>query len=385
MLAGFEDHARGTEQGLRGETRGGVAGQAGGNATVAEGFDHQEGVGGAAAAEAGHGVEERFLELEGEADRSEEALGELGVGGRGGFAGGETGGGRADERGRVGHHADNARALGQGGFEAREGDAGGDGNEEVARLKAAADFREHAGDLVGFDSEEEHVGRGDNLEVRGRGARAGVVGEVRPCAFIDITGDELVGGEEAAVEKAFGQCASHFPRAEEADGERGICHARVVALRGGRGKAQSSKFKAPGETFGASFERMPNFSEMAVDTQEGLWCYRRPFWENNFMYAVVETGGKQYRVSAGDKLEIERLKVEAGKPHTFDRVLLVNNEGKVTIGAPTVAAASVVADVLEHKRGVKVISFKMKRRKGYHKTTGHRQELTVVQIKEIKG
>lgn len=116
-----------------------------------------------------------------------------------------------------------------------------------------------------------------------------------------------------------------------------------------------------------------------------LWCYRRPFWENNFIYAVVETGGKQYRVSAGDKLEIERLKVEAGKPHTFDRVLLVNNEGKVTIGAPTVAAASVVADVLEHKRGVKVISFKMKRRKGYHKTTGHRQELTVVQIKEIKG
>ncbi len=103
------------------------------------------------------------------------------------------------------------------------------------------------------------------------------------------------------------------------------------------------------------------------------------------MYAVVETGGKQYRVAAGDKLEIERLAVDAGKSHTFDRVLLVNNDGKLTIGAPTVAAASVVADVVEHKRGVKVISFKMKRRKGYHKTIGHRQELTVVQIKEIKG
>lgn len=103
------------------------------------------------------------------------------------------------------------------------------------------------------------------------------------------------------------------------------------------------------------------------------------------MYAVVETGGKQYRVTAGDKLEIERLAVDAGKPHTFNRVLLVNNDGKLSVGAPVVEAASVVADVLEHKRGVKVISFKMKRRKGYHKTTGHRQELTVIQIKEIKG
>ena len=103
------------------------------------------------------------------------------------------------------------------------------------------------------------------------------------------------------------------------------------------------------------------------------------------MYAVLETGSKQYRVSAGDTLQIERLETPAGQPHIFDRVLLVSNDGKVTIGAPTVASASVVADVLEHKRGEKVISFKMKRRKGYHKKIGHRQELTVVQIKEIKG
>ena len=103
------------------------------------------------------------------------------------------------------------------------------------------------------------------------------------------------------------------------------------------------------------------------------------------MYAVLETGGKQYRVTAGDTLEIERLAVEAGQPFTFDRVLLVNNDGKVTVGSPTVAQASVVADVVAHKRGTKTIAFKMKRRKGYHKTIGHRQELTVVKIKEIKA
>lgn len=103
------------------------------------------------------------------------------------------------------------------------------------------------------------------------------------------------------------------------------------------------------------------------------------------MYAILETGSKQYRVTAGDTLEIERLEVEAGKPFTFDRVLLVSNEGKLTVGSPTVAAASVVADVVAHKRGEKKIAFKMKRRKGYHRTVGHRQELTVVKIKEIKA
>ena len=102
------------------------------------------------------------------------------------------------------------------------------------------------------------------------------------------------------------------------------------------------------------------------------------------MYAVLETGSKQYRVSAGDRLEIERLPVEAGKPVTFDRVLLVNNDGKVTVGSPTVASATIEADVVEHIRGEKKVAYKMKRRKGFRKTIGHRQELTVVKIKEIK-
>lgn len=102
------------------------------------------------------------------------------------------------------------------------------------------------------------------------------------------------------------------------------------------------------------------------------------------MYAVIETGSKQYRVTAGDTVEVERLDVEAGQAYTFERVLLVNNEGKLSVGAPTVPQASIVADVVGHIRGPKKVAFKMKRRKGYHRTVGHRQELTVVKIKEIK-
>src|SRR6266481_8458420 len=103
------------------------------------------------------------------------------------------------------------------------------------------------------------------------------------------------------------------------------------------------------------------------------------------MYAILETGSKQYRVAAGDTLKIERLEVEAGQPVSFERVLLVNNDGRLSIGAPTVPNATVHADVVEHIRGEKKIAFKMKRRKGYHKTIGHRQELTVVKIKEINA
>jgi large subunit ribosomal protein L21 len=115
-------------------------------------------------------------------------------------------------------------------------------------------------------------------------------------------------------------------------------------------------------------------AEMAVDTLRDF-----------SMYAVVETGGKQYRVVAGDTVEVERLEIEAGQPVTFDRVLLVNKDGQVSVGAPTVTAAHVIGDVVEHKRGKKTVAFKMKRRKGYHKTIGGRQELTVVKIKEINA
>ena len=88
-------------------------------------------------------------------------------------------------------------------------------------------------------------------------------------------------------------------------------------------------------------------------------------------------------MEAGDLLEIELVAAEPGQPYVFDQVLLVNNEGKVSVGSPTVAGAKVVADVVEHIRGEKKIAFKFRRRKGYHRTVGHRQELTVVKVKEI--
>jgi large subunit ribosomal protein L21 len=102
------------------------------------------------------------------------------------------------------------------------------------------------------------------------------------------------------------------------------------------------------------------------------------------MYAVIETGSKQYRVSAGDTLQVERISTKAGETVTFDRVLMVGNDGKFTAGSPTVAQATVTANVVEHIRGEKKVAFKMKRRKGYHKKIGHRQELSVVKITEIK-
>ena len=105
----------------------------------------------------------------------------------------------------------------------------------------------------------------------------------------------------------------------------------------------------------------------------------------DFMYAVVETGGKQYRVAPGDTLEIERIQTDAGQPVTLSRVLLVSKEGQLAVGTPTVANAAVMADVVEHFRGEKKVAFKMKRRKGYHKTIGHRQELTRIKITDIKS
>ena len=103
------------------------------------------------------------------------------------------------------------------------------------------------------------------------------------------------------------------------------------------------------------------------------------------MYAVIETGSKQYRVAAGDTLQVERLAVDPGQTYTFDRVLLVSTDSQVSVGTPTVASAKVLADVVDHVRGEKKIAFKMKRRKGYHRKVGHRQSLTVVRIKEIQA
>ena len=101
------------------------------------------------------------------------------------------------------------------------------------------------------------------------------------------------------------------------------------------------------------------------------------------MYAVLETGGKQYRVSPGDLLTVEHLGGEPGSPVRFDRVLLVAEEDRVTVGTPTVAGASVAGEVVRQGRARKVIVFKFKRRKKYRRTRGHRQAQTTVRITAI--
>lgn len=101
------------------------------------------------------------------------------------------------------------------------------------------------------------------------------------------------------------------------------------------------------------------------------------------MYAVIKTGGKQYRVAADDKLQIEKLPGEAGDIVEFTDVLMVASDGSVDVGAPFVAGATVAAEILGQVRGPKVIIFKKHRRKHFRRKNGHRQDLTSVQITEI--
>ena len=101
------------------------------------------------------------------------------------------------------------------------------------------------------------------------------------------------------------------------------------------------------------------------------------------MYAVVDSGGKQYRVEPGRTLVIDRLDAEAGATVTFDRVLLIGDEDSVTLGTPTVSGASVRGTVLEHGRGPKVIVFRFRPKAHYRRRTGHRSELTRVRIDQI--
>lgn len=102
-------------------------------------------------------------------------------------------------------------------------------------------------------------------------------------------------------------------------------------------------------------------------------------------YAVIETGGKQYRVAEGDKITVERLAVDEGSDITIDRVLLIGGNGTTKIGTPVVDGATVTATVLEHKRGEKIEIFKYKPKKRYRRHTGHRQEQTRLSITGING
>lgn len=102
------------------------------------------------------------------------------------------------------------------------------------------------------------------------------------------------------------------------------------------------------------------------------------------MYAVIGTGGKQYRVKEGDILNVERLSAEEGSTYTFEKVLMVGGE-EMKVGTPVVDGATVVAKVLGDVKGKKVIVYKYKRKTGYHKKNGHRQQYTTVKIEKINA
>ncbi len=101
------------------------------------------------------------------------------------------------------------------------------------------------------------------------------------------------------------------------------------------------------------------------------------------MYAVIKTGGKQHRVSVGDVVAIEKIDGGKGDKVVFDNVLMVASEGEIRIGTPTVNGATVTGEIVAQTKAPKLAVFHMKRRKGYHKKTGHRQPLTRMRIREI--
>lgn len=103
------------------------------------------------------------------------------------------------------------------------------------------------------------------------------------------------------------------------------------------------------------------------------------------MYAIVEIAGQQFKVEQGKKIFVHRLEVEAGSQVDFDKVLLIEDEGNITIGEPTIKDAVVGGKILENVRGEKVIVFKKKRKKGYRVKNGHRQNFTQVEILTING
>ena len=102
------------------------------------------------------------------------------------------------------------------------------------------------------------------------------------------------------------------------------------------------------------------------------------------MYAIITTGGKQYKVSEGDVINVEKLAVEAGETVTFDQVLVVSDNGSVKAGADA-AGATVTASVVKEGRAKKVIVYRYKRKSGYHKKNGHRQSYTQVKIESINA
>lgn len=128
---------------------------------------------------------------------------------------------------------------------------------------------------------------------------------------------------------------------------------------------------------------------MSMPHSEVKECENHQSWRDLIiggavMYAIIATGGKQYKVSEGDVIKVEKLGVEAGSAYTFDQVLVVGGE-ETRVGDPVVAGATVEASVVEDGKDKKVIVYKYKRKTGYHKKQGHRQPYTKVKIEKINA
>lgn len=103
------------------------------------------------------------------------------------------------------------------------------------------------------------------------------------------------------------------------------------------------------------------------------------------MYAIIETGGKQEKATPGETLKVEKLDAPVGESVRFDRVMLVNRDGEISLGRPYLEGVSVTATVTDQDRGPKILVFKKKKRKGYRRTKGHRQSYTSLRIDAIEG
>jgi len=112
-----------------------------------------------------------------------------------------------------------------------------------------------------------------------------------------------------------------------------------------------------------------------------FWAAFSP--DNAMAYAIIRTGGRQFRIAEGDTIDVDLLEVDAGKTATFGDVLMFVDGDDVTHGDPLISGAKVTAEVVEQRKDKKVIAFKYKRRKGYHRTVGHRRKLTRVKVKSI--
>jgi large subunit ribosomal protein L21 len=113
------------------------------------------------------------------------------------------------------------------------------------------------------------------------------------------------------------------------------------------------------------------------------FCAAFSLWKRFMAYAIIKTGGRQYRVAEGDTLDVDLIDVDPGKQTTFGEVLVFADGDNFTHGDPLISGAKVTAEVVEQRKDKKVIAFKFKRRKGYHRTVGHRRKLTRVKIKTI--